>query len=174
MLTLRMDKWLRVGAGCSVLLLLTAQQKLCPWLVDPPESTEAQSAKTKPHILFDFLTARASDPPPDEEPAKRTSPRLPYLLPDSAAATPRWSVSWNAAALRPAAGWRDGIVSCGGPRPERGSSTQAAADVVGLAWHVFLAPAEPVGVFTSCSAASLTRVHPAVGNSILRTGPPRV
>jgi hypothetical protein len=176
MLTLRVDKWLRVGAGCGVLLLLVAHQKLCPWLVDPPTSIEAESAKTKPHHRFDFLPVRLADPlPDDEEPAKHTLPWLPYLLPDSAAVTPRWPVSWNVVALRPAAGWRDGIVSCGGLRPGvRGLSAQTPIDAADLAWHVFLTPAEPAGFSTSQHITCLTLVHPAVGSSIVRTGPPRV
>lgn len=157
--TLRVNKWMRVGAGFGLLLLLAAQEKLCPWLLTPPSESDPNAAGPQ-----------RPQPDADEEPRKRGAKHLPYVLPDATA--PRWPATWKQITLRQTTGWHDGVVSCG----ERNPSTGGSAPVQGTpadpwAWHCFLQPVQPRGLIQPLDSA-VTPVDPAVRTSISRTGPP--
>lgn len=157
--SLRVDKWMRVGAGFGLLLLLAAQEKVCPWLLAPPSESDPNAAAPQP-----------PQPDGDEGPGKRGAKRLPYVLPDATA--PRWPAAWNQTTLRQTTGWHDGVVSCGQRDPSAGGS----APVQGTrpdrwAWHCFLQPVQPRGLIERLDSA-VTPTDPAVRTSISRTGPP--
>jgi hypothetical protein len=163
--SLRVDKWLSVGAGFGLLLLLSAQQRLCPWLTATPpaepgtEATPARGAQDAPDTA-------------DRTPRKRAYPRLPYLLPGSNTATPRSTAGWSQAALRLRNGWHDGVCSCGPQQPLIGASTAPVAIPPDrLAWHCFQQLATPAVAVTQRTERGST--DPAVATAIARTGPPR-
>ena len=161
MLTLRVSKCLRLVAGFGLLLLLMAQQKLCPWLVSP-------SSKPQPGAA----TTASTNSEQDDAARKRESRRLPFLLPDTPAPAPRWASACSQVLLRHSTGWRDGVVSCGERSPSTGNS-HAGQPVVAdhWAWHRFLLPVEPRGL-PQPPADVLTAIDPAVRTSISPTGPP--
>ena len=160
MFTMRMDKWVRVGSGFGLLLLLLAQEKVCPWLLATP-------GKSKPNT-------HAATPPSseaDRTQKKQDKKNLPHVLPDAPA--PRWPASWSQTTLRQTTGARDGVVSRG--RRDSAPSRSAWASNVGgdrWAWHRLLEPVEPVGMLQSTARSSVP-VDPAVRTCISRTGPPR-
>lgn len=155
MLAFRLDKWVRVAAGLGMLLLLLAQEKVCPWLLRRPHCAESQPAA---------LPRAANE---TDAPEQRRKPVLSHVLPD--APVPRWPASWNQVTLRQTTGARDGVVSCGEENPRRDASTRAAEDAP--AWRCFLQPRRPVD---SAPPAATYRVmaDPAVRTSITPTGPP--
>ncbi len=158
MLTLRADKWVRIGAGGALLLLLLAQQKLCPWLLAPPAPADPAPAEAD--------TATANE---DKEEQQRQAARLPHLLPDAAAApAPRWSASWDADRHRATTGWHEGVVACG-PRDQGAPPTVAVSDEFN--WHVFLCPVAPAQR-ASLVAGHVPAIHAVLITTILRTGPP--
>jgi len=162
MLTLRADKWLSVGAGFGLLLLISAQQRFCPWLMTtpPPEpGTEAAPAER---------TAGSSE----RSEHKRPQSRLPYLLPDSNAATPRGTAGSSQAALRLRNGWCDGICSCGPRQALAGSpNLPPAIPPDHLAWHCFQQPVAPP--LLTVGERARPGADPAIATCIARTGPPR-
>jgi hypothetical protein len=166
MLTLRVVKWLRLSAGLGLLLLLAAQQKVCPWVFKvtgdkPTESAEAESAPLP----------TAPDADSDADDARTNKRTLPHLLPDATA--PRWPASAHQSTARQVTGARDGVVSCGEREPSRDPRTFG---------HPACAVVPP---WLDLRAAWLERrvpivtrstVHrdPALHSAINRTGPPRV
>ena len=162
MLTSRADKWTRIAIGLNLLLLLVAQQKLCPWLMTPPREAKPDPPDTHQNQSHDDRT----DP-------EKPSNDLPFLLPDTEAPAPRWPASWNQARLRQTTGWHDGVVSCGELDPSESHSPTAEASLPDRwAWHRFLLPVEPCGLSPRPVGPTLT-TDPAVRTSISRTGPPR-
>jgi hypothetical protein len=157
MLALRVDKWLRVGSGFALLLFLVAQEKVCPWLVNP-----AGKAAPRP---------RATTSDPTRTPDKREKPPVPLLLADAPA--PRWPASWAQTTLRQPTGARDGAVGRG-PRDHATGQSAPLPAAVGdtLAWHRFQQPLAALDsrlpLRNSCSP-----VDPAVRTCLCRTGPPR-
>ena len=159
MLALRVDKWLRVGSGFVLLLFLVAQEKVCPWLVNP-----AGKAAPRPR-------ATTADPTRQPTPEKRAKPSVPLLLADAPA--PRWPASWAQTTLRQTTGARDGVVSRG-PRDRATGHLAPLLAAVGdsLAWHRFQQPLAALDSILPlrdlCSP-----VDPAVRTCLCRTGPPR-
>ena len=100
MLTLRVDKWLREGSGVGLLLLLVAQEKVCPWLLMPP-----------PPGVQRWCAASAPAADACKRSEKRTKPTLPCILPDAPA--PRWPAGWSQTTIRQTTGVRDGVLTCG-------------------------------------------------------------
>ncbi len=148
MLIFRVDKWLRVGSGLAVLLLLAAQEKL--WPAPPPEA--------------------ADDAKPGKNPAdKDKHPRLPVLqlLPDAPA--PRWPAQWGQALSRETTGARDGVHTRG-PREIASAGPLQATPAEPAYWHVFRLTPEP-GALLSQSPARAPAA-PAVLTAICQTGPP--
>ena len=156
MFTLRLDKSLRVACGAGLLWLLVVQEKLCPWLLTPPD-------QPKPAIA----SGSAAHPQPAHD--KRAKPRLPHIVPDTPLS--RWPAGWFHHTLRQIAGDRDGVVSCG---PQNPSTTErppaAGADLP--TWHRFQCLSEAVG--SVLHATPLAGVDRAVRTCISRTGPPHV
>jgi hypothetical protein len=168
MLTSRLDRLFSLAAGCSVLLLLTAQQKLCPWLNEAPAEHAAQSTDaetTPPHDT-------ESDDSPAGQAEKHKAPRLPLLLPDSCqAAAPRSLMADSQAEARQAVGWRDGVLAAG-PRHGSGDSIQPASDAALAFWRVLQQPIPFSGIPAQCLRRTCPR-DPALQFCILRNGPPR-
>ncbi len=163
MLTLQVDKWLRVGAGFGLLLLLGAQQKLCPWLSHPPSEAEGRVAE-----------AKGSHDDEGQSPGKREPKRLPYLLTDTPAPDPRRPAAWNQATLRKTIGWHDGVVSCGEQNPSSGASPADQPAIANSpAWHRFQQPVEPARL-PRRPVCPTVLIDPAVRTSISRTGPPLI
>ncbi len=161
---LRVDKWMRVGAGLGLGLLLAAQGKVWPWLLVPLERCDPEFVGPPAEAVANEGSASR---PHDERPADKRRKGLPLLLPDNAPA-PRWPVHSLA---RRAGGARDGVVSCGPRRPSmgRGDGLIVAADP--LAWHALLDPLERV--WTARPAAGrVPPGDPAVRFCIRPTGPP--
>lgn len=139
----RSDKWLRIGAGVG-LLLVAAQEKLCPWLANPPP-----------------------DPIQAKAPPKR---QLPYLQVDTAA--PRRPAACLQSAARDAEGRREGIVSRG-PQESSAVSIPAPPVDLDVTWHA-LARLDGSRIDVVASPVFRPLVHNSLATSILRTGPPRV
>jgi hypothetical protein len=158
MLTLRLDKWTRVVTGLGLLLLLVAQEKVCPWL--------ATSAR--------FVTTPEPEkkgPPTKHDQEKRHHTRqiLPHVVWDATPA--RWPLAWTPAGLRHSTGAREGVVSCGQERPTLGADTARLADGDLHDWLRLLQADIPL---RPLSPVALTRIpDPAVRTSIHPTGPPR-
>lgn len=156
MFTLRLDKSLRVACGVGLLWLLVVQEKLCPWLLTPPDQPESAVA-----------AGSAAKPPPTRD--KRAKPRLPHILPDTPLS--RWPAGWFHHTLRQTPGDRDGVVSCGQQHPSP-TERPPAVGGDGLAWQCFQCPSEMVGLVLH--VALRADVDPAVRTCISRTGPPHI
>lgn len=154
MQTVRADNWLRVGSGVALLLLLAAQEKVCPALLRAPRPV-AQPADT---------------PTGPSKPKKRAAPVLPHIVPDATA--PRWPAAMSIqTAFRLALGDRDGT-------PAGGRQRLLVSDDLG----VVVADSAPGGcrfdnrpapdtVLPSPTIGTVPR-DPALGASIDRRGPP--
>lgn len=166
MLSFRLDKWLRVGAGLGLLLLLAAQEKVCPWAWRLPESGARDSAEAP------VPSPASSDAEDADSPERKDKPRvLPYLLPDATA--PRWPAAWNQVTVRQTIGARDGVVSCGKRDPARQDKPDhSAAGCDAASWRRFLRTQH--GDWAIPLAARVVVGDPAIRTSISRTGPPRV
>jgi hypothetical protein len=151
----RFENPTRLGAAGSLLLLLIAQQKLCPWMVAPPEA---------PPDAAERCATQAPGDPADAEPRPAPKPLL-YIVPDAPA--PRWAPLWTAAAAGQSAGWHDGVISCGPPR--------------GAIEFVAACPADPSRPWTRGEAfvaqraappPDLAQRDPGLETCVIRTGPP--
>lgn len=163
MLTQRVNKWLRIACGLGLLLLLVVQQKLCPWLVNPPP--EPGQRTTEPTAL-----------PLGESrlPQKHAATRLPFLLPGSPPSSPRWPTAWNQIALRHTMGWRDGVVASGAFRAARDTNDTHVSDQH-AAWYVWRLPRPTDTQFTPAGPQVVhATTDPTLRTSISRTGPPAV
>jgi hypothetical protein len=152
-----MDRCVRMGAGLGLLLLLAAQEKVCPWLVTPPVEPERGTG------------AAPAAPGNEPKPHKRGKTSLPHLLPDTP--TLRRSAATSQTTVRQTAGARDGVVSCGrrNPAPVGGSSTLAGSDPCG--WHLLLEPIRP-GKWVLPPVRDFRPMDAAVRTCIRPTGPP--
>jgi hypothetical protein len=155
MLSLRTDKWVRVGCGLGILLLLAAQEQFCPWLSNPPQQQ------------------KGAEPPPGEaqKPNKRPKPDLSLVLRDTL--PPPKPAAWAQTTLRQAIGARDGVVSCGLRNPPVASNAPLAAGEILPGWHSLQMPLAAGSVINPCNSR-VPPPHPAVYTCITRTGPPRV
>jgi hypothetical protein len=154
MLSLRTDKWVRVGCGLGILLLLAAQEQFCPWLSNPPQQQPG------------------ADPPPGaaKKPNKRPKPDLSLVLRD----TPPLSkpAAWAQTTLRQTIGDRDGVVSSGLRNPPVVGGASLAVGAVLPGWHDLQTPLA-TGSVIKLRDSRVPPPHPAVYTCITRTGPPR-
>ncbi len=154
MLSLWTDRLARVGSGLGLLLLLAAQENVCPWLIPQPIQTPTPVPARE----------QSTDHP------KRHKPILPLVLRD---APPRPKpVGWAHATLRHTYGDRDGVVSCGPRDAESPNAGPPVAWSNPLAWHALQLPAEPVTVRLSPDDQRAMPA-PALHTCITPTGPPR-
>jgi len=158
MFALRMDKSLRVATGLGLLLLLAAQEKVCPWLVTPPKPADKGAADP------------AARPDGKQDTRKKAKTRLPYLLPDAVA--PRRPAACSEASSRIIDRARDGIVSCGHRDPYAGDDFAANPPYDPCAWHCFLEPSVPANAQPG-EILALPPQNLAMQTAIQRTGPPR-
>lgn len=168
MLILRTEHWLRVGAGFGLLLLLATQEKLCPWVLTPPSETPSDAVDASAAPPDAPAPAEDADPSRDAR-TKRKAPPLPLLLPDATA--PRWPAFFGDVSVDHVISARNGVVACGFNRPPPAPAPSPAAVVstwrrLDTALLDFL-PARP-------ATARRVPAHPALGTTLLRTGPPRV
>ncbi len=154
MLSLRTDKWLRVGCGVGLLLLLAAQERVCPWLSSPqPPQQEG--------------------PKPAANSSKKTEnkrPRPVLSLVPSDAPMPSKPAAWAQSTARLAAGERDGVVSSGLQKPK--TRIAAAINLAATDWHALQSPLE-TGDWLQLANHQKPPPNPAVGRCIIPTGPPR-
>jgi hypothetical protein len=152
MLSLWADKLARVGSGLGLLLLLAAQENVCPWLIAQPATPPATPVSENPN----------------EQP-KRPKPSLPLVLRD---APPRPKLAgWAHATMRQACGDRDGVVSCGSRNPQQDESGPQGVAANPLAWHALQSPVEPNGV-SVCAGGCRPKNELALRSCITPTGPP--
>ncbi len=154
MRSVRLDNTARLAAASGLLLLIIAQQKVCPWLLTPIEPVCTS-------------TSDASDQStPGAPERKRASP--PYVVPDVSA--PRWSGASQFASARQTVGAQDGV-------PRRGAQPPTTPPTVDES--ILDASLWPLVAFTcigdgECVALNdpLLRLHPALRSTIRPTGPP--
>lgn len=159
MLALRVDKWVRVGSGLGLLLLLVAQEKVCPWLFTVPSRPEPEAVTSQP----------ASDE--SKAAKKRANKRLPHILPDAPA--PRWPGAWGQLTFRSTNGDRDGFVN-GGRNDQNGDDSPVSVAVGSdpTAWRCF--PSYDPASLISLRIFFVPSADPALRTCISHTGPPRV
>jgi hypothetical protein len=159
--TSRTDKWGCFVAGVGLVLLVVAQEKLCPWLAlaTPERNVEAEAAAPE-------RAPREADG--DDVPSKSRQP-LPHIVPDAPA--PRWACAWHNYEERHTLGARDGVQQCG-PRDIAAPACDAAGNAIDhTAWrrlearHAALIP---------WRTRELTPrpIDPALGTSIWPVAPP--
>lgn len=159
MLTSRLDRWMRVGAGCGLLLLLVAQQRLCPWLTTAPRDVDecvADAADTKSTTT-------------DEETTKRAIPQLPYVAAGMSAPLPRWSELNDQTTIRRTLGHHDGVQPCG---PHVGGSRDLSGDAPSFATQWPVPPIAGPLVLRPQRARRTTVPLIVFDGTICRTGPP--
>jgi hypothetical protein len=160
MLPTRVDKWLRFATSCGLLLLLVAQQKVCPWLTTPPVVEEAAGPATPPPAT----PADNTGAPPDE--SERAPQFVPYVLSDPP--TLRWPAAWSTATARETAGWHDGITASGQLHPT--PTPDAAPDVD---WTAGFRAARPTDDRVEAVADPPARILPTcLLSTVFPTGPP--
>jgi len=161
------DKLVRLSAGAGLVLLLAAEQKVCPWLLHPPAKARVGGGQTQP-----AHPARA-----DQGPAERTAaPQRPKPEPLSLisalpqALPARWSWSADGAIWQELSGHRDGVVVCGPLRPSPAPSTQGTPANF-PSWR--LLDGQPPVVRAAEPRQAAGRIaDPAIATLLLRTGPP--
>lgn len=99
----KLDMWVRLSAGCGLIILVSAQQKLCPWLFSAPGEPPAPAAPVTD--TESDQQRRTTDPRHRDAPP----PRLPYLLQGATNAAPRAATHWSPTSYRATTGWRDGV-----------------------------------------------------------------
>lgn len=156
----KLDMWVRLSAGCGLIILVSAQQKLCPWLFSAP-----LEQPPVPPVVDDARTAanRATDQGHRDTPP----PRLPYLLQGATTATPRAATHWSPTSYRATTGWRDGVRAASLSVPS--GSAQASVLATRLAWpHATDLPSglRPTG------PAPLVGPQTLMGVALFPTGPP--
>ena len=155
MLPLRADKWVRVGCGFVLLLLLAAQEQFCPWL-SHPEQPRKQAEPTD-----------GTPPRPDKRPKRD----VPFVLRD--APRPTDPAASAQSALRQSIGVRDGVVSCGPRNTSAGANASPLVCDALADWHSLQLPFE-AGSAIDPDCGQLPPPHPAVRTCISPTGPPCV
>ncbi len=160
MFTWRVDKSLRIGAGLGLLLLLVAQEKVCPWLFTPLERGNPAQAD-----------APDAPKPTQQSEQKEESKEqaLPHVLPDAPA--PRWPAAWSQLSLRETICTRDGVHACGGLRPAAVPAGDKEAHTVCNWRRLAVRPFEWVLPYTG---VEVHFVDPAVETELCRHGPPCV
>lgn len=128
MLTFRADKWLRIGAGLGLVLLLAAQEKVWPWaLRAAPAESDVEPRQPQP--------APPTDPASSSDAEKKpTKVLLPHLVPD--ATVPRWAVARDLTLRSTAPGARDGVVARG-PRDTIHGPAVAPRPFNTPTWYIF-------------------------------------
>jgi hypothetical protein len=149
MRSVRLDNTARLCAAGGLVLLIVAQQKLCPWL----------------HTAIEIQTPGTGRDAADEHGRKRVA--LPYVVPDVSA--PRWSGAAQYSSVRQTVGSHDGVPRRGAQRPTTPAPDGAILDA--LHWPIMsLCPADD-GERVVAAGAPL-RLHPALRSTISTTGPP--
>lgn len=149
MRSVRLDNTARLCAAGGLMLLIVAQQKLCPWLRTPVETSAPSTGRD----------AR------EERGRKRAA--LPYVVPDVSA--PRWSGAAQFSTARQAVGAHNGVPRWGAQRPTPPAPDDTFVDVTH--WPI---PA-PLGAHDGerlVAAGQPMRLHPALRSTIRPTGPP--
>lgn len=162
MLTIRADKSTRLACGLGLVLLVAAQEKAWPWLLEVPETPQRDTRATS-------TPATPGDDDGDKSDSeKKARPPLPHVVPD--APVPRWPAGWAEATARQALGVRDGVVSCG-PREGGHQHVSPVAIPPTTAWWQMLTGHAPNPIVAAQSVQHVS--DPALAVCIRRTGPPR-
>jgi len=157
---MRVDKWTRLACGLGLVLLVAAQEKVWPWLVEvPPAPRQDARAPSVP--------AAPADDDHAGEPEKKAKPPLPHVVPD--APVPRWPAGWAEGTARDTLSVRDGVVSRG---PRAGGHPHAPVGDFHRAratWRA-LAGDAPAPDVAACPAEPMP--DRVLSTCIRRTGPP--
>ncbi|MBN2445390.1 MAG: hypothetical protein JXO22_01595 [Phycisphaerae bacterium] len=151
---------LRLSSGLGLLLLIAAQERVCPWL-DPPAKAEQQVAVQDP---------AATPTDPEEKPAKRPRLTLSASLPD--VALPRRSSPSRQATHEPVSRRHVGVAPRGSVvGPTSAGPIACAAHHGGFRLLDCLA-VDTAGGYLRSEQARCHDTHFAIGSTILRLGPP--
>jgi hypothetical protein len=167
------DRLVTISGGVAVLLLVAAQQKICPRLLTPPHSPAkngVSAGQTGPATAPVGQAPANPDGPGRPNPGQKRAPlALTNLLPDAIPA--RWASVPTRAALEEHVGWRDGLYALGPLTPPRSG---AAPDQAALPPWLGLAAFPPAALIDAGGAPVRPEPHrhPALETVIRRTGPP--
>ncbi len=168
---------MRLGGGLGLLLLLVAQQKVCPWVLSAPSaSTRARHAPRSGPVAGDAPRACPGPAGPASPAGKPPMPAqrqasISGLLVD--AVPVRWPGLPNRATLEESVGWREGTVARGPLDTSTGSSAALPVAILpDLHWPAD--HSDPCGRFLSIFQGVSSPIRdPALSTVLLRTGPPR-
>lgn len=162
------DKLVRISAGLAMLLLLAAEEKVCPCLYTPPADPAAPQTAPKNADPLP-ATDSASDPTDGDEPTPEPL-SLVAVLPDVLPV--RWPGQPRRAALAETTGAYGGTVACGPRDRSGGNGPDTAAWTEPIPpWLVGFAPPALTGTIQPSNRTVAVR-DPAVATILLRTGPP--
>ena len=165
------DKLVRICTGAAILLLLAAEQKVCPWLLVPPKPPKSTEAARNPAEL----QATDKHPPSPSNPIqKHESSRIPLsltsILPE--AMPVRRPSPLNRASLEETVGYCEGTIAYGPLHTSglRGNQVDGLAESI-PPWRL-LGRLLPVADRRPPWNAELQVRDPALTSILLRTGPP--
>ena len=169
------DKFIRISGGLALLLLLAAEQKVCPSLMTPPSgATSPGSARELDDPAATRLPAGPAEPAPtDGEQSSRKRPPLSLtsVLPDAVPA--RRVGPLSRAALEETFGRRYVTVARGPLNASEGAGVEwLPASTPAPPWRPESEP-PPILAADRPSAAVCSIRDPALETTLLRTGPPR-
>ncbi|MFH1745969.1 MAG: hypothetical protein ABIG44_02880 [Planctomycetota bacterium] len=156
------DKLVRVSIGLTLLLLLAAAEKVCPWICIPPDQTPAEAPTNENQAPLDK---------PEQSETTSEPLSLTVVLPD---AVPfRWSRQIKRATLAASIGAHQGTVAYGPLLTVNGQSSGLQALPVPVApW--LIKSNRPVRSITPVLVVDVPVRNPALTTVLLRTGPPMV
>ena len=166
------DKLVRISAGVALLLLLAAEEKVCPWLLVPPTQPDASQGAVDAGTLPEAPLPgddTAGDQSPDESSRRPLS--LSGLFPDVVPA--RRTSNVDRAAFEEAIGRREGTVACGPLHVTHGADQFAPPALTRpiAAWRAALLPQPLLGAAVARDGLRTIR-DPAIQTILLQTGPP--
>jgi len=157
------DNVVKISGGLAVLLLVAAEEKVCPWFVSPPSATRKTTNSA--------ASGTTAPPAPVEKPTPTKSAPLTVLsaLPDAVLA--RWPGGPNRALPAETEAWHDGTVARGPVQPPPAERPAAAERPLPswLRFHILFPAVAATVPLTDWSPAC----DPALRSVLQRTGPPR-
>lgn len=157
------DRLARLSAGLAVVVLLAAEEKVCPHLLIPPAPADAEQRGGP-----EAAPAPGSRPPAGGSKSAEAPAGLTPLLPDVIPA--RWSGWADRVAQQETIGAREGTVACGPLAVKRAPGSVAAVAAAAGWWRAFVGRPDLHVVAPRVPARAVQ--DPAVKTLLLRTGPP--
>ena len=162
---------MRICTGAAMLLLLTAEQKVCPWLLVPPKPPKSAEAANDPAELQSTDKHPTSPSGPNERDESFPMPfSLASVLPE--AIPVRWPSPLNRASLEETVGYCEGTIARGplhayGPCGNHADGPAESTPPWRLVGRLL-----PVADRLPSWNAELQVRDPALTSILLRTGPP--